>query len=118
MEVDPTAKINQQTAYEEWKQWCTDNGFRVSSKKSFTQRLAERGYPEGKSGGNRSYVGLRTQGKKTLIAPAPTQDGVDSISAVLPNSKNIDSHMEKSGNSEHPVQPAHSGVDALQGETK
>ena len=118
MEVDPTAKINQQTSYEAWKEWCIDNGFRVSSKKSFTQRLAERGYPEGKSGGNRFYVGLRTQGKKTLIAPAPTQDGVDRISAVLPNSKNIDSHMGKSGNSEHPVQPAHGGVDALQGETK
>jgi phage/plasmid-associated DNA primase len=57
MEVDPTAKINQQTAYEAWKQWCLDNGFRVSSKKSFTQRLAERGYPEGKSGGARFYVG-------------------------------------------------------------
>jgi len=118
MEVDSSAKINQQTAYEEWQTWCKDNGFRVSSKKSFTQRLAERGYPEGKSGGNRYYVGLRTQGKKTLIAPAPTQDGVDRISALLPNSKNIDSHVGKSGNSEHPVQPAHGDVDALQGEIK
>jgi putative DNA primase/helicase len=118
MEVDSAAKINQQTAYEEWQTWCKDNGFRVSSKKSFTQRLAERGYPEGKSGGNRYYVGLRTQGKKTVTAPAPTQDGVDRISAVLPNSKKIDSHMGKSGNSEHPVQPAHSNVDGLQGETK
>ena len=118
MEVDPTAKINQQTAYEAWKQWCTDNGFRVSSKKSFTQRLAERGYPERKSGGNRFYVGLRTQGKKTLIAPAPTQDGVDRISAVLPNSKNIDSHMGKSGNSEHPVQPAQSVDPTFKGAIK
>ena len=118
MEVDLTAKINQQTAYEAWQEWCKGNGFRVTSKKSFTQRLAERGYPEGKSGGNRFYVGLRTQGKKTLIAPAPTQDGVDRISAVLPNSKNIDSHMGKSGNSEHPVQPAHGGIDALQGGIK
>lgn len=63
MEVDSAAKINQQTAYEAWKQWCTDNGFRVSSKKSFTQRLAERGHPEGKSGGARFYVGLKTQRK-------------------------------------------------------
>jgi putative DNA primase/helicase len=118
MEVDSSAKINQQTAYEEWQKWCKDNGFRVSSKKSFTQRLAERGFPEGKSGGNRFYVGLKTQGKKTLTAPAPTQDGVDRISDVLPNSKNIDSHTGKSGNSEHPVQPALGSFDASQGELK
>ena len=118
METDPAAKINQQTAYEAWKQWCIDNGFRVSSKKSFTQRLAERGYPEGKSGGARFYVGLKTQSKNSLTTLAPSQGGVDGISAVLPNSKNIDSHMGKSGNSEHPVQPAHSNVDGLQGDTK
>jgi phage/plasmid-associated DNA primase len=118
MDVDPTAKINQQTAYDEWQTWCKDNGFRVSSKKSFTQRLAERGYPEGKSGGARFYVGLKTQSKNSLTAPDPTQGGVDRISAVLPNSKNIDSHMGKSGNSEHPVQPAHGSTDALQGEIK
>ena len=118
MVVDLTAKLNQQTAYEAWKQWCTDNGFRVSSKKSFTQRLAERGYPEGKSGVARFYVGLKTQSKNSLTAPAKTQGGVDGISAVLPNSQNINSHMGKTGNSEHPVQPAHGGVDALQGQTK
>jgi putative DNA primase/helicase len=118
MEVDPTAKINQQTAYMAWKQWCDDNGFRVSSKKSFTQRLAERGYPEGKSGAARFYIGLKPQGKKTLTAPTPTQDGVDRISAVLPNSKNIDSHMGKSGNSEHPVQPAQSDDPTSKGANK
>ncbi len=119
MEVDPTAKINQQTAYEAWKQWRADNGFRVSSKKSFTQRLAERGYPDGKSGAARVYVGLKTQSKSNLPSPTPTQDGVDRISAVLPNSKNIDSHMGKTGNSEHPVQPAHGGgAPPPQGEIK
>ena len=118
MEVDSAAKINQQTAYEEWQTWCKDNGFRVSSKKSFTQRLAERGYPEGKSGGARFYVGLKTQSKNSLTAPAPTQGGVDSISAVLPNSKNIDSHMGKSGNSEHPVQPAQRDGPTLKGANK
>lgn len=118
MEVDSAAKINQQTAYEEWQTWCKDNGFRVSSKKSFTQRLAERGYPEGKSGGARFYVSLKTQSKNSLTAPAKTQGGVDRISAVLPNSKNIDSHMGKTGNSEHPVQPAHGSADPLQGEVK
>jgi P4 family phage/plasmid primase-like protien len=112
MEVDPTAKINQQTAYEAWQEWCRDNGFRITSKKSFTQRLAERGYPEGKSGAARFYVGLKTQVKKNLPTPTPTQDGVDRISAVFPNSKNIDSHMGKTVNSEHPAQLAHGGVGA------
>ena len=118
MEVDTTAKINQQTTYELWKQWCIDNGFRVSSKKSFTQRLAERGFPEGKSGAARFYAGLKTQSRKNVPAPITTQDGVDRISAVLPNSKNIDSHIEKYGNSEHPVQPAQVVEQAPQGEGK
>jgi hypothetical protein len=43
---------------------------------------------------------------------------VDRISAVLPNSKNIDSHMGKSGNSEHPVQPAQDLGQAQLGEIK
>jgi P4 family phage/plasmid primase-like protien len=118
LEVDPTAKINQQTAYEAWQEWCRGNGFRITSKKSFTQRLAERGYPEGKSGSARFYVGLKKQSKKNLPSPTPTQDGVDRISAVLPNSKNIDSHVGKSVKSEHPVQPAHIDFNALQGEIK
>jgi putative DNA primase/helicase len=118
LEVDPTAKINQQTAYESWQQWCKDNGFRISSKKSFSQRLAERGHPEGKSGIARFYVGLKTQSKKNCNAPPPTQGGMDGISAISPNSKNIDSHMEKTGNSEHPVQPVHNIAEVVHGEVK
>jgi putative DNA primase/helicase len=118
MEVDPTARINQQTAYEAWQAWCKDNGFRVSSKKSFTQRLAERGYPEGKSGAARFYVGLKTQGRKNVPPPSPTQGGVDGISIVLPNSINIDSHMENTGNSKHPAQAAQSSAQALGGDVK
>jgi putative DNA primase/helicase len=118
MEVDTTAKINQQTAYESWQQWCKENGFRVTSKKSFTQRLAERGFPEGKSGAARFYVGLKTQSLIHVSVSTTTQDGVDRIFAVLPNSKNIDSHMEKTGNSQHPVQPAQGVEQAPQGEGK
>jgi len=106
MEADAAAKLNQQTAYQAWNEWCKNNGFRVSSKKSFTQRLAERGFPEGKSGGNRFYVGLKTQSKKALTLTPSTQGRVDRISAVLPISKNIESHEEITGNSENPAQPA------------
>jgi hypothetical protein len=63
-------------------------------------------------------VGLKTQSKNSLTAPAPTQGGVDRISSVLPNSKNIDSHMGKSGNSEHPVQPAQSVDPTFKGANK
>lgn len=61
MQADANAKINQNTAYEAWTNWCKLNGFRLSTKKSFTQRLAERGFPDGKSGSNRFYVGLKLQ---------------------------------------------------------
>jgi len=98
LEADPTSKINQQTAYQSWTDWCKNNGFRVSSKKSFTQRLAERGYPEGRSGGNRFYVGI-----KMRSLAQPSQGG---ISGDLPISENIDSHEEKTRNSENPALPA------------
>jgi putative DNA primase/helicase len=59
MEIDEEVKINQKDAYQAWGNWCQTNGFRVSAKKSFTQRLAERGFPEGKSGNYRYYVGMK-----------------------------------------------------------
>lgn len=59
MEVDPTEKINQQIAYQHLNNWCKDNGFRNFSKKSFTQRLYERGFIESKSSNTRFYVGLK-----------------------------------------------------------
>lgn len=106
LEADPTGKINQQTAYQEWSEWCKSNGLRISSKKSFTQRLAERGYKEGRSGGNRFYMGIkmRSPNPKTNMS---SQGGVGGISSVLPISENIDSYKEKTGNSSNPALPDH-----------
>jgi putative DNA primase/helicase len=110
LEVDPAKKINQQTAYQEWSNWCKTNGFRVSSKKSFTQRLAERGFPEGRSGGNRFYVGIK------MRSPASSsQGGVGGIPGDLPNSANIDSHEEKTRNSENPALPALDAPETCEG---
>ncbi|WP_445780395.1 phage/plasmid primase, P4 family [Shewanella sp.] len=55
-------KISQGTLYTRYREWCLDCGVRPLSKKTFTQRLAERGYPEGKSGKDRFYLGLVCQG--------------------------------------------------------
>jgi putative DNA primase/helicase len=52
------ASINQITLYAGYRDWCEACGVRPLSKKSFTQRLAERGYRDGKSGNNRVYTGL------------------------------------------------------------
>jgi putative DNA primase/helicase len=57
----PLKKIEQQDLYWRYKHWCEINGLKHQSKKSFSQRLKERGYPEGKSGKNRYYVGLELQ---------------------------------------------------------
>jgi putative DNA primase/helicase len=54
----PLGKIEQQDLYRRYHYWCEENGLKHQSKKSFSQRLKERGYPEGKSGKNRYYVGL------------------------------------------------------------
>jgi putative DNA primase/helicase len=52
-------KTEQSAIYQRFKSWCMDNGLHVTSKKTFTQRLAERGIGEAKSGSKRWYVGLR-----------------------------------------------------------
>jgi putative DNA primase/helicase len=51
-------KTEQTWLFERWSDWCKSNGLQPRSKKSFTQRLAERGFREKKSGDKRYYVGL------------------------------------------------------------
>ena len=52
------AKILQQSLFVNWTDWCEDNKVQCGSKKSFTQRLAERGFRDSKSGDERFYLGL------------------------------------------------------------
>ncbi len=111
LEIDPGAKIEQQSAYVLWSDWCKDRGHKTSSKKTFTQRLAERGYSEGKSGRERFYVGLKTHSNKVQMPLKSTQaetgglDRLDGIIAVSANSENISSQEQITGNSKNPVQP-------------
>lgn len=56
-------KTSQGPLYTRYREWCLGCGVRPLSKKTFTQRLAERGYPEGKSGKDRFYLGLVCQGR-------------------------------------------------------
>jgi len=52
-------KIEQKLFYTSYRMWSAVNGTRPMAKKSFTQRLIERGYKETKSGGARFYAGLK-----------------------------------------------------------
>ena len=52
------SKVEQQVLYISWSIWCHQSGTQPGSKKSFTQRLAERGHPASKSNGKRFYDGL------------------------------------------------------------
>ena len=92
---DQTGKAFQSNVYTSYRNWCEGNGVRPLSKKTFTQRLAERGYPEGKSGKNRFYTGL------VLCAPLPlsTQDGVDGMKGILGKSLYGNLSLEKTPNS-------------------
>jgi putative DNA primase/helicase len=79
---DPAAKTNQIVLYSDYNLWSKDCGVRPLSKKSFTQRLAERGFPEGKTGSNRFYAGLALPSVKG--APSQTAaDGLDRIDSDL-----------------------------------
>jgi hypothetical protein len=73
------------------------SGVRALSKKSFTQRLAERGHPEGKSGNARFYVGLRLGQAETAL-PLPTQGGVDGILGISSNSLQENLILDKTPN--------------------
>jgi putative DNA primase/helicase len=52
-------RVPQKVLYDAWKAWCPDNGVRPTAKASFTRRLAELGYTETKSNGQRFYAGLK-----------------------------------------------------------
>jgi len=92
---DQTGKAFQTNVYTSYRNWCDVNGVRPLSKKTFTQRLAERGYPEAKSGKNRFYIGL------VLCSPLPmsTQDGVDGMKGIMGKSLYGDLTKEKTPNS-------------------
>jgi len=95
---NPAAKANQITLYTDYTDWGKECGVRPLSKKSFTQRLAERGFPEGKSGSNRFYAGL-----KLGASPTPSSQGevdhLDRIVSVLGNSSHEKFIEEKTPNS-------------------
>jgi putative DNA primase/helicase len=52
------SRVEQGSLYQSFRVWCAGNGLHLCAKKTFTQRLAERGFVEAKSGGKRYYVGL------------------------------------------------------------
>ena len=59
---DAGARTEQSTLFLHWRSWCKSNGVQWGSKKSFTQRLAERGFKAVSSNGNRYYSGIKCPG--------------------------------------------------------
>lgn len=51
-------RVEQKALFVSWQNWCKDNGVQPGSKKTFTQRLSERGLPPKDSNGKRYYQGL------------------------------------------------------------
>lgn len=82
--VGNNLKVNQVSLYQEYRDWTQLSGVRALSKKSFTQRLAERGHPEGKSGNARFYVGLKLGQSESHLTPS-TQGGVGRILGISGN---------------------------------
>ncbi len=66
--ANPQGRVIDSTLYHAYKMWCTDNGQPPFTSKSFTQRLAERGYRKAKSGATRYYIGLEMPGLAGGIA--------------------------------------------------
>jgi putative DNA primase/helicase len=61
----PHERMEQGQLYFDWKHWCENNGVFPGSKKTFTQRLAERGFTSAKSNGKHLYTGLKRRGGPT-----------------------------------------------------
>ena len=101
--IDANSKALQADVYRSYKYWCEENGLRLPSKKSFTQRLAERGFTEAKSGADRYYTGLTIHSLfRTVMSPEPQVgvDGMDRISAIFHNFSQGDSYEELTPNSQ------------------
>jgi putative DNA primase/helicase len=69
-------KIEQKLFYTSYRMWSAVNGSQPMAKKSFTQRLIERGIKETKSGGNRFYAGLKWIDKNFLSQAKDRVDGI------------------------------------------
>jgi putative DNA primase/helicase len=78
-----TDKVVQNRLYTCYRDWSFVGGLRPMTKKSFTQRLVERGYKESKSGSNRFYAGLKLIDE---TVSSQTVDRVDWIQGNLDNS--------------------------------
>ncbi len=72
-----SAQVEQKQLYRAYKCWCDDSGVRPQSKKSFTQRLRERGFSEPKSGSGRYYGGLELVSDLAFFNNEATQPGDD-----------------------------------------
>jgi putative DNA primase/helicase len=67
--LDPLGQISQQTLWDEWREWCQNNGVREGSKKAFTRKLEGRGVrPHGWKGNVRQYTGVRRRAQEELQA--------------------------------------------------
>jgi putative DNA primase/helicase len=71
-----TDRIEQKLFYTSYRMWSAVSGLRPMAKKSFTQRLIERGIKETKSGGNRFYAGLKWIDKDFLSRAEDRVDGI------------------------------------------
>lgn len=56
------ARVEQKALYASWRHWCDQNGVQTGSKKTFTQRLSERGFLPKDSNCKRYYQGLHLRG--------------------------------------------------------
>lgn len=57
--TDLARRVPDQELFARWRHWCDINGHKAGTKKTFTQRLAERGFPISRSNGDRFYSGIR-----------------------------------------------------------
>lgn len=58
-EASPSERVEQSQLYLDWTRWCDGNGLAPGSKRTFTERLKERGYAATKSNGKTFYAGLK-----------------------------------------------------------
>jgi putative DNA primase/helicase len=57
--ADPASRVLDQELFARWRHWCDTNGHKACTKRTFTVRLDERGFPIRPSNGKKFYTGLR-----------------------------------------------------------
>lgn len=82
-EIAIDAKESQSDLFYRWRNWCESNGVRHGSKKTFTQRLAERGFSQCESARTLLKQGINDEYQRMKTGHSTIEPILDQILALI-----------------------------------